>query len=166
MFFNLASPSPMLMICRQKLHVFWDKIRVWQAPQLRLNYKRTSQRQTINEYKIDEMTNQRHKDNSTDQQQEQANSENCGPLPGNNFDLKVCQRSRSRHCVNWKGLSQGSTCQISMLIINTWEDMRQDKSFFDRQRDRRTYEWVLMSLTFAKGGNNREEMSTLQRSVT
>ena len=109
------------IVSRKQWH---DKIRVWQAPQLRLNYKRTSQRQTINEYKIDEMTNQRHKDNSTDQQQEQANSENCGPLPGNNFDLKVCQRSRSRHCVNWKGLSQGSTCQISMLIINTWEDIR------------------------------------------
>ena len=36
---------------------------------------------------------------------QQANSENCGPPPGSNFDLEVGQRSRSRsrHGVNWKG---------------------------------------------------------------
>ena len=33
----------------------------------------------------------------------QANSENCGPPPGNIFDLEVGQRSRSRYDVNWKG---------------------------------------------------------------
>ena len=33
----------------------------------------------------------------------QENSENCGPPPGNNFDLEVDQRSRSRHGVNGKG---------------------------------------------------------------
>ena len=33
----------------------------------------------------------------------QANSENCGTPPGNNFDLEVGQRSRSRHGVNGKG---------------------------------------------------------------
>ena len=38
----------------------------------------------------------------------QANSENCGPLLRNKFDLEVGQRSRSRsqHGTNRKGLSQ------------------------------------------------------------
>ena len=36
----------------------------------------------------------------------QANSKNCGPPPGNKFDLEVGQRSRSRHGVNLKGLTQ------------------------------------------------------------
>ena len=35
--------------------------------------------------------------------EKQANLENCGPPPGNNFDLEVGQRSRSQHGVNWKG---------------------------------------------------------------
>ena len=40
----------------------------------------------------------------------QANSKNCGPPPGNKFDLEVGQRSRSRspHGTNGHDLSQGS----------------------------------------------------------
>ena len=38
-----------------------------------------------------------------------ANSKNCGPPPGNKFDLEVGQRSGSRspHGTNGKDLSQG-----------------------------------------------------------
>ena len=45
----------------------------------------------------------------------QANSENCGPPPSNNFDLEVGQRSRSGHGAIWKGLSQGSTFAKELL---------------------------------------------------
>ena len=45
--------------------------------------------------------------------EEQANSENCGPLPGNNFDIEVgqghgmVQKERACH--------KDHVCQISML---------------------------------------------------
>ena len=52
-----------------------------------------------------------------DRQNKQANSENYGHPPGNNFDLEVCQRSRSRHGANWKGLSQGS-CMTNINALS------------------------------------------------
>ena len=69
-----------------------------------------------------------------------ANSENCGPTPGNNFDLEVGQRSRLQHGVNWKGLSQGSCMPninaLSLILQKIWARLK----FLwqtDRQRDRR-----------------------------
>ena len=50
-------------------------------------------------------------------------------------------------------------------IINTSEDMSQVKVFVtDRQRDRRTDEWVLMSPAFAKGGGQKDNrLSSVDR---
>ena len=42
-------------------------------------------------------------DLNTQKQLKKENSENCGPPPGDNFDLEVGPRSRSGHGVNWKG---------------------------------------------------------------
>ena len=54
----------------------------------------------------------------------QANLENCGPPPGNKFHLEVGQRSRSRHGVNWKGLSQWSCMPninaLSLILQKIW----------------------------------------------
>ena len=44
-----------------------------------------------------------------------SNSENCGPPPGNNFDLNEGQRSR--HGVNGKGLSQGP-CMANINVLS------------------------------------------------
>ena len=46
-------------------------------------------------------------------------SKNCGPPPGNKFDLEVGQRSRSRslHGTNRKGLSQGS-CMPNINVLS------------------------------------------------
>ena len=87
----------------------------------------------------------------------QANSKNCGPPPGNKFDLGVGQRSRSRslHGINRKGLSQGSCMPninaLSLILQKIWARL---KFLWQRdwQTDRLTDEWVLISPAFAKGG--------------
>ena len=52
------------------------------------------------------------------------NSKNCGPPPGNTFDLEIGQRSRSPHGTNRKGLSQWS-CMPNInavsLILRRYE---------------------------------------------
>ena len=78
----------------------------------------------------------------------QPNSKNCGPPPGNNFDLELGQRSRSWHGVNWQGLTQGTMhAKYQCSIINNSEDISQVKVFVTDRRtdwrtDRGTDEWV------------------------
>ena len=80
-------------------------------------------------------------------QNEQANSKNCGPPPGNKFDLEVGQRSRQRspHGTNGKGLSQGSCMPninvLSLIPQKIWARLKfswQTDWRTDRQRDRQT----------------------------
>ena len=60
----------------------------------------------------------------------QANSKNCGPPPGNRFDIGVGQRSRSRslHGINRKGLSQGSCMPninaLSLILQKIWARLK------------------------------------------
>ena len=60
----------------------------------------------------------------------QANLKNCGPLPGNKFDLEVGQRSMSRslHGINRKGLSQGSCMpninSLSLMLQKIWARLK------------------------------------------
>ena len=79
----------------------------------------------------------------------QANSENCGPLRGNKFDLKL-KRSMVKVTAwcQWKGLVTRIThAKWSMLYHNTSEDMSHVKvSVTEGQTDK----WVLMSPTFAQ----------------
>ena len=67
--------------------------------------------------------------------------------PCNNFDLELGQKSRSRHGVNWKGLSQGSCMPyfnaLSLILQKIWARLK-----FLWQMDK----WVLMSPAFVKGG--------------
>ena len=85
----------------------------------------------------------------------QANTENCGPLHSNKFDLKKGQRSRSRHGANWKGLSQGpcmpNTNALSLILQKIWARLKflwQTDGRTDRGMDGQTDEWVLMSPAF------------------
>ena len=87
----------------------------------------------------------------------QTNSKNCGPPPGNKFDLEVGQRSRSPHGTNRKGLSQGSCMPninvLSLIPQKIWARLK----FLwqtDGRTDRQTDEWDLMSPAFEKGGVN------------
>ena len=52
----------------------------------------------------------------------------CGPPPGNNFDLEVGQRSRPRHGVNWKGLTQGPCMSnintLSLILQKIWTRLK------------------------------------------
>ena len=58
----------------------------------------------------------------------QKNSEYCGPSPGNNFDIEVGQRSRSRHGA-FKGLvTRIMHAKYQCSVINTSEDL----SFHER----------------------------------
>ena len=91
---------------------------------------------------------------------QQANSENCGPPPGNNFDLEEGQRSRSLHGVKWKGfVTRIMHAKYQCFIINTSEDMGQVKVFVT---DGRTEGWTDRRKSFnvprfrerRGGGNN------------
>ena len=62
-------------------------------------------------------------------QQKQANSENCGPPPGN-FDLEVGQRSKVTAWCQWKGLvTRIMHAKFQCSIINTSEDISKVKVF-------------------------------------
>ena len=74
----------------------------------------------------------------------QANSENCGPPLGNNFDLEVGQRSRSQRSINWKGLVQWSCMPninaLSFILQKIWARLKflwQTKGQTDEQTDGR-----------------------------
>ena len=89
----------------------------------------------------------------------QANSENCGPPLGNNFDLEEGQRSRSRHGVTWKGLSQGSCMPninaLPLILQKIWARLKflwQTDGGTGRGTDRQTDEWALMSPRFRESG--------------
>ena len=72
--------------------------------------------------------------------EKQANSRNCGPPPGNKFDLEIGQRSKSPHGTNRKGLvTRIMPAKNQCSIINTSEDMSQVKVFVtDRQTEGQT----------------------------
>ena len=44
-----------------------------------------------------------------------ANSESCGPPPGNNFDLEVCKGQGHGMVPNYRACHKDHACQISML---------------------------------------------------
>ena len=103
---------------------------------------------------------------------EQANLENCDPPLGNKFDLEVVQRSpwRSRYGTTRKVLSQGTHMQsinlkaLSVIVQKLWPRLK----FLwqtDRQRDRLTDEWDLMSSRFRESGGQKfkwwDEMNLL-----
>ena len=74
---------------------------------------------------------------------QQANLENCGPAPGNNFDLEVCQGQGIVMVQIKRACLKDHACQISMLYhLNTSEDMSQVKVFeTDGRTDRQTNEF-------------------------
>ena len=79
---------------------------------------------------------------------EQANSKNCGPPPGNKFDLEVGQRSRSPHGINRKVLSQGSCMPninaLSLILQKIWARLKflwQTDGLTDGLTDRRRNEF-------------------------
>ena len=79
----------------------------------------------------------------------QANAENRGPQRLNKFDLEVSQRSRSRHCANWKGLSQGSCMPninaISLILQKIWARFK----FLWQTKGRRTNEFCFLKCSTA-----------------
>ena len=86
----------------------------------------------------------------------EANLENCGPTPSNNFDLKVGQRSRSWNGANWKGLSQGSCMAnisaLSLIHQKIWASFK-FLWWTDRQREGQTNEFYCPPLS-PKAGDN------------
>ena len=82
---------------------------------------------------------------SLNRNSKQANSENCGPPLGNNFDLEEGQRSRSRHGITWKGLSQGlcmpNINALSLILQKIWARLKflwQTDGRTEGQRDGQT----------------------------
>ena len=86
----------------------------------------------------------------------QANSKNCGPPPGNKFDLEIGQRSRSRsaHGTNRQGLSQWSCMPsinaLSLILQKIWARLK-----FLWRTEGQTDEWDLMSPRFRKSGGQQ-----------
>ena len=98
----------------------------------------------------------------------QANSENCGPLLGNKFDLKVGQRSpsRSQHGTIRKVLSKRTHMPSIKALPVKKQKLRPRLKFLwqmDGQTDRQTND-IKCPRAFAKAGDNYQD-PTLQWGV-